>query len=88
MNQEMLESTEEVSSDLAHADAFGSPEQFGEVLHHLMESEARATAFAKRKKQLQNAQSVKKTSLKLEKQLFSSHVIHHIFFTETAFNPG
>ncbi|OAV86958.1 hypothetical protein PTTG_29643 [Puccinia triticina 1-1 BBBD Race 1] len=52
MNQEMLESTEEVSSDLAHADAFGSPEQFGEVLHHLIESEARATAFAKRKKQV------------------------------------
>ncbi|OAV99924.1 hypothetical protein PTTG_25111 [Puccinia triticina 1-1 BBBD Race 1] len=53
MNQEILESTEEVSSDLAHADAFGSPEEFGEALRHLMESEARATAFAERKKQVQ-----------------------------------
>ncbi|WAQ87816.1 hypothetical protein PtA15_8A723 [Puccinia triticina] len=52
MNQEILESTGEVFSDLAHADAFGSPEDFAEALHHLMES-ARATALAKRRNQVQ-----------------------------------
>ncbi|WAQ87473.1 hypothetical protein PtA15_8A377 [Puccinia triticina] len=35
--------------------------------------------------QLRNAQSVRKRSLKLHKQLFSSHVIQYIFFTEDAF---
>ncbi|OAV90669.1 hypothetical protein PTTG_28227 [Puccinia triticina 1-1 BBBD Race 1] len=52
MNQEILVSTGEVSSDLAHADAFGSPEDFAEALDHLMES-ARAAALAKRRKQVQ-----------------------------------